>query len=70
MKNLERLSAQLTNPALNKVEVIKEIDSLISQTVTVSKVELLNMVKFQLQSPIFLREYCISEIKTFISKNA
>jgi len=29
MKNLERLSAQLTNPALNKVEVIKEIDSFV-----------------------------------------
>ncbi len=69
MKNLERLQAQLTNPLMNKDEVIKEIEALIVSSDSNKEIELVKGIKFQLSSPTFLREYCIEEVKTFIRKN-
>jgi hypothetical protein len=58
---LIRLLSELKNPIINKQTAIIEIEKQ-------EQTELLKNIKFQLQSPTFLREWCIDEVQKEIEK--
>jgi hypothetical protein len=64
IKFLQRLKSLLSNQLAksNASLIIEEIEEQ-------EQTELLSKIKFQLQSPTFLREWCINEIEIEISKN-
>ena len=58
---LKRLKTELNNPLINKKDTIVEIKKQ-------KKSDLLDSIIFQLESPTFLKEWCINEIEIEIKK--
>jgi len=58
---LKRLKTELNNPLINKKDTIVEIKKQ-------KKSDLLDSIVFQLESPTFLKEWCINEIEIEIKK--